>query len=551
MGHPPEVPMPKMQAPFYPLIYVRGYAGTRDGVDDTTADPFCGFNLGSTVYRAVSDKDRPARKSIFESPLVRLASEFDYLDVYEDGYDIVDKEWSADAQGKPTGRKLGSRSIVIYRYYDEASRLLGSGKTPPIETFARGLGDLVLAVRDLACANPDNETTPETFKCYLVAHSMGGLVCRAFLQNPALDAGGAHRYVDKFFTYATPHNGIDFGGVNVPSWLSAFDINNFDRDKRMPEYLDLVSAYRKHKRADLIPESRLPTSRIFCMVGTNRIDYQTAAGLSRTFVGHGSDGLVRIENATLSGLDADGAITGECAKAFAFRAHSGYFGIVNSEEAFQNLIRFLFGDVRVDVWLDIEDIRLPAAVQKEADAGREIDALYQVELLAAPRGKLWNLTRRIAEEDSVACIAQSEWRERPSHYLSSVFLADRARVNRDSPWLAYSLMLGVRVPDYEVEKKLWMNEHFEGSYLFRNEVVLQMIAPANPQGKWQAKYAWQNGGVAAADTAIDLTGLDAGRLAISIPFESVAVAADGTQQPATPGIKGKVRLVVSAWNTPG
>ena len=98
------------------------------------------------------------------------------------------------------------------------------------------------------------------------------------------------------------------------------------------------------------------------MVGTNRNDYEAAAGLSRTFAGNGSDGLVRIANATLLGLKPDGAIGEPCAKAFAFRSHSGYFGIVNSEESYQNLTRFLFGDVRIDVWLDVEDVRLPAAV---------------------------------------------------------------------------------------------------------------------------------------------------------------------------------------------
>ena len=44
------------------------------------------------------------------------------------------------------------------------------------------------------------------------------------------------------------------------------------------------------------------------------------------------------------------------AKAFVYRAHSGSFGIVNSEEAYQNLTRFLFGDIRVDVWVDIDDV---------------------------------------------------------------------------------------------------------------------------------------------------------------------------------------------------
>ena len=45
--------MPVIKAPYFPIIYVRGYAMTRDEINQTTADPFCGFNLGSTVYRAV------------------------------------------------------------------------------------------------------------------------------------------------------------------------------------------------------------------------------------------------------------------------------------------------------------------------------------------------------------------------------------------------------------------------------------------------------------------------------------------------------------------
>ena len=92
-----------------------------------------------------------------------------------------------------------------------------------------------------------------------------------------------------------------------------------------------------------------------------------------------------------------------------YRSHSGYFGIVNSEESYQNLVRFLFGDIRVDIWLDVEEIRLPEDVQKEADNGKKIDALYQIEVLASPRGKLWYLTRRVAEEDSVACLAHDDW----------------------------------------------------------------------------------------------------------------------------------------------
>jgi hypothetical protein len=536
-----ENSMPNKNAPFHPIIYVRGYAMTPREIDETTADPFCGFNLGSTVYRAVPDKTQQPRKYIFESPVVRLSSEFGYQDVYEDGYDILDPEWESDTDNKPTDNKLKSRSIIVFRYYDEASRLLGSGKTPSLDVFAVKLGELILRVRELVCKEKENGVTPNDFKCYLVAHSMGGLVCRGFLQNPNFDKQNARQYVAKFFTYATPHNGIDIAGVNIPAWLSLDDMANFNRDA-LARFLGLEQIYEKTQRVDFIPESRFRADRVFCMVGTNRLDYEVAFGLSRAFVGHGSDGLVRIENATLCGLNDDTTPGDPCAKAFAYRSHSGYFGIVNSEEAFQNLARFLFGDVRVDIWVDVEEIRLPNAVQKEADAGRKVNALYQFEVLASPRGKLWYLTRRTAEEDSVACLSHEEWiadaGKIKSQYLSTVFLANRAKVNPRRRSLAYSMMLGIRVPDYEIDKKLWINEHYEGSYLFRDALIVEMVPPTSAVDQWKVKYAWQGTSVNAPDTSIDAAAMKTGKIVVNIPFNSEE----------NPGVKGRIRFIISAWN---
>lgn len=528
--------MPDKNARFKPIIYVRGYAMSAAEIDDTSADPFCGFNLGSTVYRAVPERDRPPRKYIFESPLLRLVSDFGYQDVYEDGYDIMDAEWAENADNR-----IARRSIIIFRYYDEASRLLGTGELPPIEHFATQLGKLILRVRDLACANPDNKLTPDTFRCYLVAHSMGGLVCRAFLQNPQLDTGNAHQLVDKFFSYATPHNGIDVAGINVPGWLARADINNFNRDK-MARYLNVERAWSGTGRVDWIPEDRFAPERVFCMVGSNRLDYEVAFGLARTFVGHGSDGLVRIENATLHGWNEKQGKGVPCAKAYAYRAHSGYFGIVNSEEAYQNLTRFLFGDVRVDLWLDVQQIRLPDAVEQQEKQGQEVNALYQFELMASPRGKLWYLTRRTAEEDSVACLMHKAWMtdraNNQSLFVSSVFLANSARVNPKRRSLAYSMTVGVRVPDYEIDRKLWINEHYEGGYLFRDSLVIELVPPRNAGEVWRVKYAWQGGGVSVADTEVEAVVLDKGRIEMSIPFGN----------DAAPGIKGAVRLIASGWN---
>ncbi|MDR2549518.1 MAG: hypothetical protein LBD10_04880 [Desulfobulbus sp.] len=537
--------MPNPNTPFHPIIYVRGYAMTAEEIEETTADPFCGFNLGSTVFRAVPDKKRPPRKFIFQSPVVRLASDFNYENVYQNGCDILDEEWEIDATGKPTGNQLSSRSIIIFRYYDQASMMLGTGKTPPIEDFARQLGDLVLRVRDLVCKNPANGVAEGDFRCYLVAHSMGGLVCRAFLQNPANDPKKASRYVDKLFTYATPHNGIDMAGVNVPKWFGVDDINNFNR-QRMAQYLGLAALKSKlpDDRVDWLPENRFSPDRVFCMVGTNRMDYEVAMGLSRTFAGHGSDGLVKIDNATLRGLKSNGQPGQPCAKAFAYRSHSGHYGIVNSEEAYQNLTRFLFGDVRADIWLDIADIRLPVEVQQQQDAGKQINALYQFEILASPRGKLWYLTRRTAVEDSVACMSQANWlaspKENGSLYVSSVFLANRAKVNPNRATLAYCLSLNVRVPDYEVEKKLWINEHYEGSYLFRNQILVELAPPATPGAKWKINYAWQGTSLNRETTELDAKTLRTGKVEVKIPLPS-----DGK---TLPRVEGQLRFVVSAWN---
>ena len=124
----------------YPIIYVRGYAMTQGEQDETTADPFCGFNLGSTVYRATPDKDKPAKKFIFESPVLRLTTDYKYSDVYRNGLDIMDPDWEGS---------IPAKSIVIYRYYEEASKLLGIGETPDITHFAKGLSKLILQVRKL------------------------------------------------------------------------------------------------------------------------------------------------------------------------------------------------------------------------------------------------------------------------------------------------------------------------------------------------------------------------------------------------------------------
>ena len=532
----------------HPIIYIRGYAMTEAERNETAADPFCGFNVGSTVYRANPDKTARADKFVFESPVLRLVTDFGYRHVYQNGSDILDPDWQPGPgpDGQPR-QGIPPQSIVVYRYYDDGSGLLGDGQARQIESYAQGLSALVLKVKSLVCAwkGPAGEqVAPAQFRCYLAAHSMGGLVARAFLQNRQLGDEQARRSVDKLFTFATPHNGIEVAGFNVPSWLSTEEANTFNRE-RMAGFLDMQDIAKAHGgRVDFMPEDVLPSDRIFCLVGTNRGDYEVAQGLVRAFVGHGSDGLVRIENASLWGYDRKaGKPTRPVATAYAYRSHSGHFGIVNSEEAYQNLVRFLFGDVRVDIWLDIDEVRLPQGLEASAD---QVEALYQFELLAAARGKRWFLSRRVAEEDSPACrthtqLTKPQQPQDRSIYLSSVFLANRARVNADRPSLAYAMTIAARVPDYQIEKRFWPDQHYEGGNLFRDTAIIEMTPPQVEGGDWVVKFNWMSKASGVATRTLkytELAGADAVQL--EIPFEN----------PKKPGLSGRIRLVVRPWNLP-
>lgn len=318
-----------MSAPFFPIVYVRGYAATQSEINATVDDPFYGFNVGSTHVR-VGAQGEPV-PFFFESPLVRLMSEHGYVDAFHgpiqttDPGDGTDKQW---------------RSVWIYRYYDvTASTYSWKPKRLLIEDAASQLRDLIASVKERTGAP----------RVHLVAHSMGGLVCRSLLQKiyPENDEKpGDH--VARFFTYATPHGGIQLrSGLGflekIRDLVGPFDADTFGQD-RMYAFLTPGKTPTAKAPSDFDPRASsgaFNPDNIFCAVGTNAADYDTAAGLSSAIVGPQSDGLVQ----------TDAAYVIPAHRAYVHRCHSGRYGIVNSEEAFQNLERFLFGTIQAIVSL--------------------------------------------------------------------------------------------------------------------------------------------------------------------------------------------------------
>lgn len=70
--------------------------------------------------------------------------------------------------------------------------------------------------------------------------------------------------------------------------------------------------------------------------------------------------------------------------AFACRSHSGPCGVVNSEEGYQNLVRFLFGDLRVDGVLEV-DALLPPSVQRAKEASCFSSSMSRASICFATR----------------------------------------------------------------------------------------------------------------------------------------------------------------------
>lgn len=315
-----------------PIVYIRGYAMSQGEVEATFNSPFYGFELGSTQYKLGSDS-RPDMH-IFESPLVRLIEEEGYVNTFNRYVSSTNEPLPGSV---PAGK--WRETIWIFRFYDQESQLLGASQRPEVEDYAERLAVFLHKIR-LACGSPQG------FKVNLVAHSMGGLVARCYLQNQSLFKRSSLKtypavLVNALFTYGTPHKGIVFrhgiGWAEDLRDLIGYQGSDTFGPDTMRRFLSLTKNQELHEfktaREDMSED------RIFCLVGTNYKDY--VIWVSKHAVGPASDGLVAIESAYVQ----------NAARAYVHRAHSGPFGLVNSEEGYQNLTRFLFGDVRFEVSL--------------------------------------------------------------------------------------------------------------------------------------------------------------------------------------------------------
>jgi pimeloyl-ACP methyl ester carboxylesterase len=427
-----------------PIVYVRGFAGDTSGINRVVQDPFYGFNEGSTHVRVGPDNEPSFHQ--FESPLLRL-----HLD---EGYHILVQ--GGQEAYLDTHERIPPDSMWIHRFYDASA---STWATKPREfRMEDAAADLLRLIRKLK----EKSGAP---RVHLVAHSMGGLVCRCLIQKILPDLGeNPADHVDKLFTYGTPHGGIafDLGFGLMERLRDAIGVNGADifGPQRMYEYLTPVAEQDEDgptsswsPREMPVGQGALPLHRVFCLVGTNPSDYDVAHGLSSAAVGVRSDGLVQIDNARVPGAH----------QAFVHRSHSGRYGLVNSEEGYQNLRRFLFGDLKVRA--ELVGHRLPV---------RDGDTTWQAEVKLSVRGLPVVLHERLAKHWCPIQLPKPDGGGAAPVLLATAFLRGGAPRPEDSGatvrYVLHVRLLSLR----EKEGILRFDDHLEQTADFSDVLVVDV-----------------------------------------------------------------------------
>jgi hypothetical protein len=469
-----------------PIIYVRGFAGNQRGIDKAGEDPFYGFNEGSSHARVGSNGETFFYQ--FEGCLVRLIRDHKYAILVEGNQ----KELLLNADPGA----LPPNSIWIYRFYDDYTHTFrrkedaededrqkppdleveklareneirdkGNSQRRPlpfeIEKSAQGLAEFIDLVRLKTEGNP---------RVNLMAHSMGGLICRSALQREILEP---ELSVSKLCTIGTPHGGIDpdLGG-DVGDWImETFGPRGSDifTHSRMKEYL-LPDGFAIDGRKSWDPREMVgtfPEKRVLSVVGTNANDYDVAGGWSTRVMGPQSDGLVAIRNAYVHGSP----------RAYVHRSHSGPWGLVNSEETYQNVRRFLFGGLRVEIGFTGVDFH------------GESERVWQAETHLAIRGVRVTMHEQRADHYCPLDL-NAEARGRPTPMspvpLVTAFLLPR----EDKAPSRYALSLRVMSPDEDRGSFRW-GEHLERIPDWEDSLVVDIAFDGESKIK-ELRWQWNS-----------------------------------------------------------
>jgi len=469
------MPSFKIQQPYYPIVYVRGYAMTAQERQDTFNDTYYGFSATS-VEKREAPPPYHFEVDVFEGQLIRL------MKIKQYGYADAANQGLQDFHDNP------SRSLWVCRFYDQDQH---SQKVRGIEEHAEDLHQLVcerIPAR-LKEAGVDLGRGDRAYKVILIAHSMGGLVCRTLIQNllPTRKQD-PKRWIHRLVTLGTPHGGIelshvpDFVETVATNWLNFFNSGIFAPD-RMVQYLKLPKGYEAHSLGNPADPLTFPVQRCLCLIGSDYHSYNIVKNLAGSF----SDGLVKQDRAYLvagpkPAKGADYPPERVCYWANVHRAHSGHRGIVNSYESYENIQRFLFGDTKVE--LALENIKIHNTPQ---DRER---LFYDVEFLYSIRNTGVYLHRR--QQDPCENAERLEWNRVPKRlHLHTGFMNSKMRDPR-SPFSHFSIKL--RVVEHRVKENLLWDKEYPERPIYNETLEMRVGNPDPKHPGDRVEYRWLSDG---------------------------------------------------------
>jgi hypothetical protein len=166
-----------------------------------------------------------------------------------------------------------------------------------------------------------------------------------------------------------------------------------------------------------------------------------------------SDGLVLVENVLVTDDKAN--------HAFVHRSHSGRYGLVNSEEGYQNLIRFLFGDVKVTA--DLVRLDLP----------QRSELTWQAETRLAVRGLPVLMHEQTAAHHCPVMIEEprpDDPADRPVPLVTGFLWSSKARSATRCRYTLHLRLLSLK----EVDSIFFWRDHLEQSNDFDDILVIDV-----------------------------------------------------------------------------
>jgi hypothetical protein len=104
--------------------------------------------------------------------------------------------------------------------------------------------------------------------------------------------------------------------------------------------------------------------------------------------------------------------------------------------------------------------------------------------------------------------------------------------------VAFAFDLAVLVPDYEVDGILWLKRHYEGGYIYREQILVEATPNQKALGGWTVNYGYQSQTPNSARKRTETRPLPEGN---GIAFDIKVI------QAKRPGINATLRIEARPW----